>query len=173
MEPQGEIFLLEEAVVFRGREMQVTGRVQFEGANGQLTFRYQLAEPAGAPVVVEEGEGRFALLRSLPPSAQLRATNNVIAVGAEKYTLVGVRKLKVLDIGGSVPGVAPRVPVILSGVFEGPMGTLVREMVPGMTMQLYYLLKPLAPGEVLSAARYAAEKDAAAQAAGNRALNED
>jgi hypothetical protein len=45
--------------------------------------------------------------------------------------------------------------------------------VPVMTIQQYYLLKPLAPGEVLSAARYGAEKDAAAKAAGNRALNED
>jgi hypothetical protein len=173
MGPQGEIFLLDEAVVFRGRPMQVAGRVQFEGANGQLTFRYLLSEPAGAPVVVEEGEGRFALLRALPPAAQLQTANNVISVGAEKYTLVGVRKLKILDVSGNVPGVAPRVPVILSGMFEGPMGTLMREMVPGMTIQQYYLLKPLAPGEVLSAARYGAEKDAAAKAAGNRALNED
>ncbi len=172
MDAQGEIFLLDEEVVFRGRPMQVAGRVQFEGANGQLTFRYLLSEASGAPVVIEEGEGRFALLRSLPSSAQLQTANNTITVGTEKYTLVGVRKLKVLDLNGKVPGVAPKVPVLLSGVFEGPMGTLMREMVPGMTSQLYYLLKPLAPGEVLSAARYAAEKDERARAAGNRALND-
>jgi hypothetical protein len=173
MDAQGEIFLLDEAVVFRGRPMQVAGRVQFEGANGQLTFRYLLSDPAGAPVTLEEGEGRFALLRSLPPSAQLRTASNTITVGAEKYTLVGVRKLKMLDLSGKMPGVAPKVPVILSGVFEGPMGTLVREMAPGTTSQLYYLLKPLAPGEILSAARHAAEKDSRARAAGERALNGD
>jgi hypothetical protein len=94
-------------------------------------------------------------------------------VGTEKYTLVGVRKLKVLDVGGAVPGVAPRVPVILSGIFEGPMGTLMREMVPGMSAQLYYLVKPLVAGEILSAAKYAAGKDADSRAAGHRALDGD
>jgi hypothetical protein len=173
MAPQSEIFMLDEEVVFRGRPMRVTGRVQFEGSNGQLTFRYLLSEPAGAPVILEEGEGRFALLRSFPPAAQPRTANNTVTVGAEKYTLVGVRKLKVLDVNGTVPGVAPKVPVILSGIFEGPMGTLMREMVPGMTVQLYYLLKPLVAGEILSAAKYAAEKDAESRAAGNRALNGD
>jgi hypothetical protein len=171
MAPHGEIFMLDEQVVFRGRPMQVTGRVQFEGSSGQLTFRYQLSEPAGAPVIVEEGEGRFAVLRSLPPAAQPQTAGNTITVGTEKYTLVGVRKLRVIDAGGKVPGVAPGVPLILSGIFEGPMGTLMRELIPGMSTQLYYLLKPLAAGEILSAARYAADRDAAARAAGNRALN--
>jgi hypothetical protein len=173
MEPQGEIFLLDEQVVFRGRPMQVTGRVQFEGANGQLTFRYLLSEPDGAPVIVEEGEGRFALLRALPPVSRLQNASNTITVGTAQYTLVGVRKLKVLDLGGNVPGVAPKVPVILSGMFEGPMGTLMREVVPGMTAQRHYLVKPVAPGEIVSAARHAAGKDAAARAAGNKALNGD
>jgi hypothetical protein len=173
MEPQAEIFMPDEEVVYRGRPMRVTGRVQFEGSSGQLTFRYLLSEPTGAPVILEEGAGRFALLRSLPPAARPRTGNNIITVGAEKYTLVGVRKLKVLDVSGKIPGIAPRVPVILSGIFEGPMGTLMREMVPGMTSQLYYLLKPLTPGEILSARRHAAEKDAAARAAGNRALDVD
>lgn len=173
MAPHGEIFMLDEQVVFRGRPMRVAGRVQFEGTSGQLTFRYLLAEPAGAPVILEEGEGRFALLRSFPPAAQPRTAANTVTVGAEKYTLVGVRQLKVLDISGQVPGVAPTVPVILSGIFEGPMGTLMREMVPGMTTQVYYLLKPLAAGEVLSAAQFAADKDAEGRAAGNRALNGD
>ncbi len=172
MDAPGEIFLLDEEVVFRGRPMQVTGRVQFEGANGQLTFRYLLSGPDGAPVIVEEGEGRFALLRALPPVSRLQNASNTITVGTAKYTLVGVRKLKVLDLGGKVPGVAPNVPLILSGIFEGLMGTLMREVVPGMTAQQHYLLKPLAPGEVLSARRHAAEKDERARAAGNRALND-
>ena len=168
---QGEIFMPSEQVVFRRRPMQVAGRVQFEGASGQLTFRYLLSEPAGAPVIVEEGDGRYALLRSFPAAAQLRTAANTITVGTEKYTLVAVRKLKVLDVSGKVPGIARGVPLVLSGIFEGPMGTLVREMVPGTAGQVYYLLKPLEAGEIVSAARYAANKDAAARAAGNRALD--
>jgi hypothetical protein len=173
MHSQGEIFMPGEQVVFRGRPMRVAGRVQFEGANGQLTFRYLLSEPTGAPVIVEEGEGRFAHLRSFPTAAQPEAAGKTLAVGKEKYTLVGVRKLKVLDVSGQVPGVAPDVPLVLSGIFEGPMGTLMREMAPGMAAQTYYLLKPLAPGDVVSAARHAADRDAAARAAGNRALEGD
>lgn len=173
MTASSEIFMLDEEVVFRDRPMRVTGRVQFEGANGQLTFRYLLAEPAGAPVIVEEGEGRFALLRAFPQAARPRTAGNTVTVGKEKYTLVGVRKLKVIDLGGAVPGIAGKTPVILSGVFEGPMGTLMREMLPGMTAQLYYLVKPLVAGEIMSAAKYAAEKDAKSRAAGNRALDQD
>lgn len=168
---QGEIFMPNEQVVFRRRPMQVAGRVQFEGASGQLTFRYLLSEPAGAPVIVEEGDGRYALLRSFPAAAQPRTAANTITVGTEKYTLVAVRKLKVLDVSGKVPGITRGVPLVLSGIFEGPMGTLVREMVPGTAGQLYYLLKPLEAGEIVSAAKYAANKDAAARAAGNRALD--
>jgi hypothetical protein len=170
---QAEIFMPDEQVVFRGRAMRVTGRVQFEGASGQLTFRYLLADPAGAPVIVEEGDGRFAQLRPFPAAAQLRTADDTITVGTEKYTLVGVRKLKVLDVSGNVPGVATKAPLFLSGVFEGPMGTLMREMAPGTTTQVYYLLKPLAEGEVVSAAKYATDKDAAARAAGERALKDD
>jgi hypothetical protein len=173
MAPEGEIFMPDEQVVFRHRPMRVTGRVQFEGSSGQLTFRYLLSDPAGAPVILEEGDGRFALLRAFPPAAQLRAVDDTVTVGTEKYTLVGVRKLKVLDVSGAAPGFAPRGPLILSGIFEGPMGTLMREMVPGTNTQVYYLLKPLAAGEVLSAAKYAAGKEAEGRAAGERALNGD
>jgi hypothetical protein len=67
----------------------------------------------------------------------------------------------------------PATPLILSGMFEGLMGTLMRELIPGTTLQMYYLLKPLAEGEFVSAAKYAAGKDAAAQAAAARALNGD
>lgn len=173
MAQQGEIFMLDEEVVFRDRPMRVTGRVQFEDSNGQLTFRYQLADPEGAPVVIEEGEGRFAILRPFPPAARFKTAGNTILVGAEKYTLVGVRKLKVLDASGNAAGIVAKAPLILSGTFEGLMGTLMREMVPGATAQAYYLLKPLAVGEVRSAAQYAADKDSASRAAGNRGLDED
>ncbi len=173
MARQGEIFMLEEEVVFRHRPMRVTGRVQLEGSSGQLMFRYQLADPAGAPVVIEEGEGRFAMLRPFPPAARFKTAHNTILVGTEKYTLVGVRKLKVLDIGGNSAGLVAKAPLILSGIFEGLMGTLMREMVPGSAAQTYYLLKPLAAGDVRSATRYAADKDSASRAAGKRGLNED
>jgi hypothetical protein len=173
MPSEAEIFMPDEQVVFRGRPMRVTGRVQLEGASGQLTFRYLLSEPAGAPVILEEGDGRFALLRAFPQGAQPRTAGNTVTVGTEKYTLVAVRQLKVLDVSGKVPGIAPKAPMIVSGIFEGPMGTLMREMMPGAAAQAYYLLKPLAAGEVLSAARHAADKDAAARAAGKRALDAD
>jgi len=168
-----QIFMLDEDVVFRGRPMRVAGRVQLEGSSGQLTFRYALADATGAPVMLEEGEGRFALLRALPAAAPLRAADDTVTVGAEKYTLVGVRKLKVLDISGNIPGIAARATLILSGILEGPMGTLMRELAPGSGTQVYYLVKPLAAGEMLSAADHAAGKDAAGRAAGARALDED
>ncbi len=173
MASEGEIFMLDEEVVFRGRPMRVAGRAQFEGSSGQLTFRYLLSDPAGAPVILEEGEGRFASLGAFPPGAPLQTANDTVTVGSEKYTLVGVRKLQVLDVSGNVPGVATKAPVFLSGIFEGPMGTLMRELAPGTGTQVYYLLKPLAPGAVVSAARHAADKDAAARAAGDRALSGD
>lgn len=173
MAPQVEIFMPDEEVVFRGRPMRVAGRVQLEGSSGQLTFRYLLSDPTGAPVVLEEGEGRFAQLRSFPAASQPRTVNNTVSVGAEKYTLVGVRKLTVLDVSGNAPGVAVRASVIVSGVFEGPMGTLMREMIPGTDTQVYYLVKPLAAGEVVSAAKYTAERDAEGRAAGERALDSD
>jgi hypothetical protein len=170
---QGEIFALDEEVVFRGRPMRVTGRVQFEGSSGQLTFRYQLSDANGAPVLLEEGEGRFTMLRPFPPAARFKTADNTIIVGTEKYTLVGVRRLKVLDISGNAAGIVTRAPLILSGIFEGLMGTLMREIAPGKATQVYYLLKPLAAGEILSAAQYAADKDAKGRAAGERALNGD
>jgi hypothetical protein len=173
MAAQDEIFMPDEEVVFRGRPMRVTGRIQFEGSSGQLTFRYQLSDPTGAPVIVEEGEGRFAMLRPFPPAARFKTADNTIIVGAEKYTLVGIRRLKVLDSSGNAAAIAANAPLILSGVFEGLMGTLMREMVPGKPTQVYYLLKPLADGEVLSAVKYKAGKEAEGRAAGQRALDQD
>ena len=173
MASQAEVFALDEQVVFRGRQMRVSGRVQFEASSGQITRRYLLMDPTGAPVIVEEGDGRFAMLRPFPPAARFKAANDAIAVGTEKYTLVGVRRLKVTEVGGNVPGAAAKSPLILSGMFEGLMGTLMREMVPGTATQEYYLVKPLADGEVLSASRHAAQKDAQGRAAGERALKAD
>ena len=173
MESRGEAFALEEQVVFRGRQLRVSGRVHFESSSGQSTYRYILSDPTGAPVILEQGDGRFALLRSFPPAARFKTADDTIAVGAEKYKLAGVRRLKVIEVSGNAPGAAAKATLILSGVFEGLMGTLMREMVPGTATQEYYLLKPLAEGEVLSATRYAAEKDAESRAAGERALKAD
>ena len=170
---QGEIFALDDQVVFRGRPMRVTGRLQFEGSSGQRTFRYQLSDPAGAPVIVEEGDGRFAMLRPFPPAARFKTVANTIIVGTAKYTLVGVRKLKVLDMSGNAAAIVAGAPLVLSGVFEGLMGTLMREMVPGTTTQVYFLVKPLAAGDILSAAKHAAGKEAEGRAAGERALDDD
>ena len=168
-----ETFGLDEQVVFRGRQMRVAGRVQFESSSGQLTCRYVLSDPTGAPVIIEEGDGRYALLRPFPPAARFKTVDDTIAVGAEKYKLVGVRRLTVVEVSGKAAGAAAKAALILSGIFEGLMGTLMREMVPGTATQEYYLLKPLPDGEVLSATKYAAEKDAESRAAGERALNED
>jgi hypothetical protein len=173
MTAQGEIFMPDEEVVFRGRPMRVAGRVQLEGSSGQLTFRYLLSDPTGAPVILEEGEGRYAQLRSFPAASQPRTANNTVSVGPEKYTLVGVRKLTVLDVSGNAPGVALKASLIVSGIFEGPMGTLMRELVPGTDTQVYYLVKPLAPGEVVSAAKFNADREAEGRAAGERALDKD
>ena len=173
MPPDIEVFAPDEEVIFRGRQMRVSGRLQFEGASGQMTYRYILSDPKGAPVILEQGDGRYALLRPFPPSARFKTADDTIAVGAEKYTLVGVRRLKVIEASGNAPGAAAKAPLILSGIFEGLMGTLMREMVPGTATQEYFLLKPLAEGEVLSAAEYAARKDAESRAAGERALKAD
>jgi hypothetical protein len=172
MPDQAEIFMLDEEVVFRGRPMRIAGRVQFEGSSGQLTFRYLLSDPTGAPVLIEEGEGRFALLRPFPPAAKLRTVDDTVSVGAETYTLVGVRRLKVLDLDGNIPGIASRATLVLSGILEGPMGTLMRELAPGASAQVYYFVKPLAAGEIASATRHRAAKDAEGRAAGERALDE-
>lgn len=173
MPPGAEAFALDAQVAYRGREMRVSGRVQFEDSSGQSTYRYVLADPTGAPVILEAGEGRYALLRPFPPAARFKTVENTIAVGTEKYRLVGVRRLKVVEAAGNVPGAAAKAPLILSGTFQGLMGILMREMVPGTATQEYYLLKPLAEGEVLSAADYAAGKDAESRAAGERALKAD
>jgi len=170
---QVENFTLNEEVVFRGRPMRVTGRVQFEGSGGQMTYRYQLSDDTGAPVIVEEDQGRYSVLRPFPPAARFKTAGNTILVGTAKYTLVGVRRLKALEAGGNAAGIAAEAPLILSGIFDGLMGALMREMVPGKAIQVYYLLKPLRDGELLSAAKYAAGKEAEGRAAGQRALDSD
>lgn len=160
-------FALGDAVFFRGRPMRVAGRMRLEGASGQRSFRYLLSGAASAPVLLEQAAAdRYALLRPFPPAAQPLTAGNTVTVGEERYTLVGVRRLTILESLGQLPGAAPRTELLLSGMFEGPMGTLMRELAPGSELQVYYLVKPLAAAELRSAAAYAAARDAESRAAG-------
>jgi len=166
-------FKLDETVVYAGRPMRVAGIAVLEGAGGQKTTRYLLEDASGAPLLLEEGERRFALLRPFPPGAQPPATGKVVSVGKEKYTLVGVRQLTLLTAEGKTPGGRPQAPLLVSGIFEGEAGTLMREMAPGADGQFYFLLKTLAPGAVLSAAQHSLAKQAERYAAGNRTREQD
>jgi hypothetical protein len=162
-----KVFGLDTAVTYRGKPMRVAGRMLLKGASGQSTFRYLLSGGAGAPVLLEQtAAGRYALLRPFPPAAEPPTAGNTVTVGAERYTLVGVRRLKVLEALGQSTGAAPGATLLLSGMFEGPAGTLMRELVPGSDRQVYYLVKPLATGDFLSAAAHAAQREAARRAAG-------
>ncbi len=161
-----EPFLLDANLFFRGKPMRVAGRMQLEGASGQHSFRYLLSERAGAPVLVEQtDDGRCALLRPFPAGAEPQTAGNTVTVGNERYTLVGVRRLKVLEVLGQSPGAAPKAELLLSGMLEGPAGTLMRELAPGSRKQVYYLVKSLASGDLLSAAAHAAAGEARTRAA--------
>lgn len=166
-------FGIGEEMVFGGKLMRVAGLARFEGASGQQTTRYLLAEAFGAPVILERGDERFSRLRPLPSGSQPRAAGNVLMVADQKYSLVAVRKLKVIAVAGQAIGAIPGALLLLSGIFEGPAGTLMREMAPGTATRVYYLVKRLGAGEVLSAAQHAAIKEAARRAAGDRSLEQD
>lgn len=166
-------FRLDEELYFAGKPMRVAGLLRLEGASGQETIRYLLAELSGSPAIVEEGDCVFSALRPLPAGAMPPATGNTVIIGGEKYTLVAVRKLKLLAAQGQAPGGAPPPALLLSGVFEGPSGTLMREMVPGSRRQRYYLMKALRVGEILSAAQHAAAREAESRSAAQRAMDED
>jgi hypothetical protein len=159
---------LDAGAVFRDKPMRVTGCMRLEGASGQVTFRVLLSDGAGAPVLIEQADQRNALLRPFPPAAEPQTEGSAVFVGKERYTLVGVRRLKVLETAGQVPGAAPGATLLLSGMFEGPAGTLMRELVPGSDKQVYYLVKPLAAGELRTAEEHAAAREAARRAAGER-----
>ena len=166
-------FGIDEEMVFGGKLMRVAGLARFEGASGQRTTRYLLAEAFGAPVILEQGDERFSQLRPLPSGSQPHAAGNVLTVGDQKYSLVATRKLKVIGVAGQAFGATPKAQLLLSGIFEGPAGTLMREMAPGTAMQVYYLVKRLGAGEVLSATQHAAIKEAERRAAGDRPLEQD
>lgn len=166
-------FKLDEEVSFAGKPMRVAGYVQYEGADAQVTTRYLLAEPAGAPVILEETGGQFAVLRPFPPTAQPQARGGLISVMGARYALTGVRKRKVLGSAGQVPGGTPKGELVLSGLFEGQVGALVREMTPGTRAQVFYFLRPLAAHGVLSDSQHAAMLELDRLAAETKAWMED
>ncbi len=166
-------FRLDEEVSFAGKPMRVAGYVQYEGADAQVTTRYLLAEPVGAPVILEETGGQFAVLRPFPPTAQPQARGGLISVMGARYALTGVRKRKVLGFAGQVPGGTPKGELVLSGLFEGLTGALVREMTPGTGGQVFYFLKSVAEHGVLTDAQHAAMLELDRLAAETKAWMDD
>ena len=162
-------FQVDQEILLSGRPMRVAGHVQYEGANGETFTRYLLTEAAGAPAILEESGARFTLLRTFPPSAQPEPSGSNLIVQGAKYTLAGVRKLKVLGVAGQPPGGVPKAELLLSGLFEGENDSLVREMTPGGGPQTFYLFKQVPADEVLTRAeqfeveRLAAEAKAQAE----------
>lgn len=158
-------FNLDEVVSLAGKPMRVAGYVQYEDPQAQLATRYLLAAQYGPPQILEERGDKFSLLRPFPATAGPLAAGNSVTVMGEKYTLAGVQKLKVLGALGEPPGGIPKAPLVLSGNFNGAMGTLVREISPGAAAaQVYYAVKPVAATEVMSGAQFAAQQEAQRQA---------
>ena len=133
-----------------GRSVRVAGLIQYEDAAGQTVTRYFVAEPSGAPSLIEETATGFTLLGSFPGNAPPAASGNSVSVMGEKYALKGVRKLALLGTAGQIPGGPPRSDLLLSGEFSGSMGSVLREMVPGVGTQIFYLLRQLRADDVLS-----------------------
>jgi hypothetical protein len=166
-------FKVDEEISFSGKPMRVAGLVQYEGANAKISTRYLLTEATGAPVILEENGTQFSLLRPFPPTAQPQAAGGTVTVMGTKYALSGVRKLKVLGAAGQPPGGTPKAELLLSGLFEGEMGALVREMAPGAGAQTFYSLKPVHADEVLTSAQRAEVMEAQRLAAEAKAQAEE
>lgn len=166
-------FKLDEEVSFAGKPMRVAGLVQLEAPDAQLATRYLLAGATGAPQIVEETGGKFSLLRAFPPASLPQASGNTVTVMGEKYTLKGVRKLKVLGAAGQAPGGASAAAVLLSGVFEGAMGSLLREIVPGASAQAFFSVKAVGAEDLQSAAELAEQQEVARLAAEDQAEAEE
>jgi hypothetical protein len=161
-------FQLDEEISLYGKPMLVAGRLQLESPDAKVTTRYTLADASGASQLLEEEpENKFTLLRPFPPAAQPQASGNTVSVMGEKYTLGGVRRLKVIGTEGRSTGGAGT--LLLSGQFQGAMGALLREMVPGAPAQSFYSAKPVHPNELLGAAERAAQAEAERVAAEQKA----
>ena len=133
-----------------GRAARVAGVLQYEDATGQAVTRYLVAESSGAPTIIEETAEGYVLLGSFPANAQPSASGNSVSVLGEKYALKGVRKLSLLGSAGQIPGGVPKSDLLLSSEFSGSMGSVLREMVPGVGTQIFYLLRQLRADDVLS-----------------------
>lgn len=149
-------FKLDESVSLVGNMMRVTGILQLEDPAGQVATRYLLNGSTGAEQILEELSGNYALLRAFPPAAQPQAAGDSVTVMGEKYSLAGVSKLKITGTGGKPPGGLADGSALLSGKFEGPLGTLLREIVPGNAAQNFYAIKPVPTTEILTAEQVAA-----------------
>jgi hypothetical protein len=158
-------FRLGDGVSLSGRAMRVAGMVQYENDSGAPVTRYLLAETSGAPAVLEERPDGFVLLGTFPAKAQPSASGDSVSVMGEKYALGGLRKLKLVGTDGLPPGGSPKGDLLLTGEFEGSMGTVVREMVPGIGTQTFYLRKRLSPDDVLSNDDISSRLDAGRRAA--------
>lgn len=152
-------FKVDEELTLSGKPVRVAGLVQYEPAADQVITRYQLMGSGGGLVLQEDPSVGLALLRPFPPAAAPEAAGNTVTVMGEKYLLGAVRRLKVLGAAGSPPGGAPKAPLLLSALFEGKMGVLFRELVPGAAAQTYYFVKQLAPNEVLSGEELAKQRE--------------
>jgi hypothetical protein len=166
-------FRIDEEITFAGKPVRVAGWVQYEDANAQPLTRYLLAEAGGAPLILEESGGNFFLLRPFAPGAQPQPVGSTITVMNEKYTLSGVRKLKVLATAGQPPGGMPRTELLVSGLFAGEMGSLLRELPAGASTQVFFSSKRVAADEVLSGEQLSAHREAERLAAEARALAAD
>jgi hypothetical protein len=149
-------FKLDETLSLVGNMMRVSGLLQLEYPNGQMATRYLLTGGTGAGQILEEQGNHFALLRPFPPAMQPQASADSVTVMGEKYTLAGITKLKVLGTSGQSPGGQPGSDVLLSGKFDGALGTLVREIDPTTRAQHFYALKPVSAADILTADEVAA-----------------
>ena len=166
-------FKIDAEISFGGKLMRVAGWVQYEDATSQALTRYLLAEAGGAPLTLEESDGNFFLLRAFAAGAQPAAAGSTISVMNQKYTLRGVRKLKLAASAGQPPGGMPKAELLVSGVFEGQMGYLLRELPAGASTQVFFSAKPVAAGDVLSGDQLTAVREAERLAAEAKALAQD
>lgn len=153
-------FQLGQELELTGKPMKVAGIAQFDDGSGQPITRYSLAGPAGAAVILQDDAGTISMLRPFPPAAAPTAEGSTVTVMGEKYTLAGVRKLKLTASAGDPPAGTPKAPLVLSGLFKGNMGTLLREVVPGVAAQSYFLVKPIGQGELLTGEELALRREA-------------
>jgi hypothetical protein len=166
-------FRIDEEITFAGKPMRVAGWIQYEDANAKPLTRYLLAEAGGAPLILEESGGNFFLLRPFAPGAQPQPVGSTITVMNQKYALSVVRKLKVLGTAGQPPGGMPKAELLVSGLFSGAMGSLLRELPAGASTQVFFSSKRVAADEVLSGEQLSAHREAERLAAEARALAED